>query len=76
MMEEMLISMLQKMTGLTPEQMQGMANKATAMLETFASDMAEVKQALFRIENALAKYNGQVIEPDNVKVIKHVQGND
>lgn len=73
MMEEMLISMLQKMTGLSPDQMQGMAEKAINLLNSFASDMEEVKNAIARIETILANQNGQVIEG---KVLEHVGTND
>jgi hypothetical protein len=72
MMEEMLISMLQKMTGLSPEQMQGLTEKAMAMLESFTNDMSEIKTALERIETTLAAHNGTVIEG---KVIEHVESN-
>jgi len=61
-MEEMLISMLQKMTGLNPEQMQGMAEKALNLLNSFAADMEAVKEALTRIETILADQNGKVID--------------
>lgn len=61
-MEEMLISMLQKMTGLNPEQMQGMAEKAMNLLNNFASDMEAVKEAIARIEMVLAEQNGKVID--------------
>lgn len=72
MMEEMMVSLLQKMTGLSPDQMQDMANKAMGLLDTFAKDMAEVKAGLARIENILADVNGQVIDPIE-KALEHVQ---
>lgn len=76
MMEEMLISMLQKMTGLSPDQMQDMTNKAMSLLENFSQDMADVKTALARIETILAAYNGQVIDQPETKALEHVQSHD
>lgn len=64
MMEEMLISMLQKMTGLSPEQMQDMTNKAMGMLNTFTAEMQDMRAALNRIEEALSIQTGKVSEND------------
>lgn len=55
MMEEMLISMLGKMTGLTPEEMQALSNKAMGLLNTIATDMEEIKTRVKNIEAQLSQ---------------------
>lgn len=66
MMEEMLISMLGKMTGLTPEEMQALSNKAMGLLNTIAADMEEIKIRVKNIETILiAEKVVDYVEGDN-----------
>lgn len=56
-MEQMALSMLQKMTGLSPEQMQDMAKKALDILANFDSRFEVIEKDLAEIRGLLYKEN-------------------
>jgi len=45
-MEEMMISLLQRMTGLTPEQMQALSNNAINLLQSFDTRLKAIEDKL------------------------------
>lgn len=49
-MEQMAISMLQKMTGLTPEQMQAMANNALNLLQSLDGRLQTIEKDIAHIK--------------------------
>lgn len=49
-LEQMAIGMLQKMTGLSPEEMTGLANKAVDLLQSLDSRLTNMEASQARIE--------------------------
>ena len=49
-MEQMVISMLQKMTGLTPEQMQGMIAEAMGTIASLNTRLTHMEEILMRLD--------------------------
>lgn len=67
-MDEMLVKMLQNMTGLTPDEMQRLANNAINLLQT-------LDNRLKAIEEKLEYLSGYGERTPIVKEIEHVKNN-